>query len=63
MLGPPLVLRSSSFERLKRVRAFWDRRAPRSSVGGLRIGARCFALSRPRTPSRPAFAGRFGICT
>eukprot|EP00969_Alexandrium_andersonii_P140825 6228640-Alexandrium_andersonii.AAC.1 len=29
-------------------------------LGGLRIGARYFAISRLRTPSRPAFVGRFG---
>eukprot|EP00969_Alexandrium_andersonii_P261146 11545027-Alexandrium_andersonii.AAC.1 len=31
-------------------------------IGGLRIGVRRFALSRPRTPSKPPFVGRFGIC-
>eukprot|EP00969_Alexandrium_andersonii_P232352 10259163-Alexandrium_andersonii.AAC.1 len=30
-------------------------------TGGLRIGARDFAISRPRTPSGPAFVGRFGL--
>eukprot|EP00969_Alexandrium_andersonii_P153318 6779685-Alexandrium_andersonii.AAC.1 len=32
-------------------------------IGGLRIGAFELAISRPRTPSRPVFAGRFGIST
>eukprot|EP00969_Alexandrium_andersonii_P206581 9126787-Alexandrium_andersonii.AAC.1 len=32
-------------------------------IGGLRIGACDFAaISRPRTPSSPAFIGRCGIC-
>eukprot|EP00969_Alexandrium_andersonii_P333227 14727067-Alexandrium_andersonii.AAC.1 len=31
-------------------------------IGGLRIGACDFALSRLQTPSIPAFVGRVGIC-
>eukprot|EP00969_Alexandrium_andersonii_P180533 7978856-Alexandrium_andersonii.AAC.1 len=31
-------------------------------IGGLRIRAREIAISRPRTPSRLAFVGRFGVC-